>query len=114
MKSHCLIRRCLLAVLILAGTLSSFAQTLTVSNDLQLWLRADAGVSTNAGGGVTHWTDQSGNLNDATQSSDTQAPALINGVLNSRPVLRFDGVDDFLDVADLASLRFPAAVGSFF
>src|SRR5688572_14486979 len=43
------------SAILLVGALGGFAQTLTVTNDLQLWLRADAGVTTNASGGVTQW-----------------------------------------------------------
>jgi len=114
MKTHSLIRCLVPAILLLAGTAGSFAQTLTITNGLQLWLRADAGVTTNAGGGVTQWLDQSTNANNAVQPTDIAAPVLVNGALNSRPVLRFDGGDDFLDVADAASLSGTGDVASFF
>jgi hypothetical protein len=100
--------------LVLAGTLPSFAQTLTVTGDLQLWLKADAGITTNAAGAVIQWADQSGNTNNALQAADTQAPLLVNAALNSKPVLRFDGVDDFLDVADSDSLSGAGDMASFF
>src|SRR5207247_597809 len=60
MKLQDLLRPWLPAALLLAGQIGSFGQSLTVSNDLQLWLRADAGVNTNAAGGVVLWEDQSG------------------------------------------------------
>src|SRR6266516_2170158 len=94
MKAQELIAYWLPAALLVAGASDCFAQTLTVSNDLQLWLKADAGVTTNAAGGVILWEDQSGNANHAAQATDTQAPALVAAALNSRPVLRFDGADD--------------------
>jgi hypothetical protein len=104
----------LLALVLLAGTRTSFPQTLTVTNELRLWLKADAGVTTNASGGVMQWVDQSTNANNATQTIAAQAPALINGALNSRPVLRFDGGDDFLNVADSESLSGTGDMASFF
>ena len=58
----------------------------------------------NLSGGVTQWDDQSGQANHAVQATDSRAPILVTGAVNGRPVLRFDGVDDFLDVADSDSL----------
>jgi hypothetical protein len=114
MNPYCLIRYALGSALVVAGALTSNAQTLSVSNGLQLWLRADAGITTNATGGVIQWNDQSTNANHAAQGTDAQAPALVNGALNSRPVLRFDGMDDFLDVADSDSLSGAGDMASFF
>jgi hypothetical protein len=93
---------------------ASQAQTLTVTNDLALWLRADAGVTTNASGGVIQWDDQSTNANNAAQITDAAAPLLINGALSGRPVLRFDGLDDFLNVPDADSLSFTADMTTLF
>src|SRR5262249_18800545 len=49
-----------------------------------------------SGGVLSQWTDQSGNNRNATQSSAGSQPTLVNGVLNGQPVVRFDGVNDFL------------------
>lgn len=62
---------------------------------LLLWLKADAGVDT-LNGRVSRWHDQSGNGNDAIESHPNRQPSLVNTVLNGKPVLRFDGVDDRL------------------
>jgi hypothetical protein len=64
-------------------------------NGLALWLRADAGTVLN-GGAVNQWSDQSGNEHNATQGTSSSRPTLINAALNGYPVVRFDGVDDFL------------------
>src|SRR5437016_1887288 len=85
-------------VFVLCSVVSN-AQTLTVTNGLQLWLKADAGITTNAAGGVTKWGDQTPNKNDAAQSDDTAAPLLVPNAQNGKPVVRFDGDNDFLDVA---------------
>ncbi len=48
---------------------------------------------------VSTWTDLSGNGNSATQSS-TARPTYKTAVQNGRAVLRFDGSDDFMSVAN--------------
>jgi len=56
---------------------------------------------------VTTWYDQSGNSNDATQTTASEQPRIVTaGVLvteNGRPALGFDGVDDFLQAPILTS-----------
>ncbi len=63
---------------------------------LELWLAADLGLSLNDGDPVTTWPDQSGNGNDAIQGVGANQPTFQDGVLNSRPVIRFDGVSEYL------------------
>jgi hypothetical protein len=63
----------------------------------RLWLRADAGTTTN-GQQVSAWNDQSGNGNNATQGTSDNRPLFIASepLANNRPVLRFDGIDDWM------------------
>jgi len=56
-------------------------------------LDAAAGVTTNASGQVSLWTDQSGNSNNASQGTTANQPVWLGNALNSRPVLRFDGTN---------------------
>ncbi len=56
---------------------------------LQLWLRADAGLTSSAGK-VSSWADQSGNGYNAAMNAPSQ-PSLVAGALNGKPVIRFDG-----------------------
>jgi PKD repeat protein len=67
--------------------------------DLRLWLRADAGVVQSAGV-VSQWNDQSGNGFNLTQATTTNRPTLVSLIptLNNKPVVRFDGTNDFLSV----------------
>ncbi len=81
------------------------APSLTVSNELRLWLAADAGVATGGGGEVTDWADQSPNLNDAAQRTPGEEPLLVTNAINGKPVLRFDGADDYLEIPNAASLQ---------
>ncbi len=55
-----------------------------VSTNLNLWLKADAGVTGTTA--VTAWADQSGNSYDATA---TQGPELSNNSINFNPALDF-------------------------
>lgn len=94
--------------------LPTIAQTLTVTEGLTLWLKADTGITAEASGAVTAWTDQSGNENHAAQPDAALAPTLVTDALNAKPVLRFDGTDDFLEVADSESLSGTGDITSFF
>jgi len=65
----------------------------------RLWLRADAGTSTTTNGQpVSGWNDQSGNGNNASQGTSGNRPQFIASepLANNRPVLRFDGNDDWM------------------
>jgi hypothetical protein len=81
---------------------------------LQLWLSADAGVSVGANNAVTQWADQSGNANNAEQINETMAPVLVPNALNGLPVVRFDGGNDFMDVADSDGLSITGDISTFY
>ncbi len=63
----------------------------------QLWLKADAGITKDGSNYVSKWADQSGNGNDAVQAVGSAQPLWVDGILNSKPVISFDGIGDFLD-----------------
>lgn len=96
MKRHLYI----IAVLFLALPFVAHAQTAPggVSSNLDLWLKADAGV-TESVGAVSAWADQSTNSNNATQASGALQPMYVANGLNYNPALLFDGTDDYLDTA---------------
>ena len=71
--------------------------------DVQLWLRADAGVTGTTS--VSQWDDQSGNGWNATQSTSARQPTLNTNRANFNPVLSFD--QDFLDVSHHNELNGP-------
>ena len=97
---------------------SGQAQTLTVTTNLQLWLKADAGVTDDGSGNVLAWADQSPSPDAATQVAASpdlpNAPVLVPAALNGKPVLRFDGVDDYLSIPDTASLSITGDITTFF
>src|SRR5437867_1892699 len=100
-------------VCVACRTIAASAQNLTVTDGLQLLLKADAGV-TATGGKVTAWQDQSGKGNNASQAAEDKSPLLVDNAVNGKPVLRFDGVDDFLEVADSDSLSITGDITTFF
>ena len=77
------------------------------TDGLELWLRADAGVTTDAGGQVTRWDDQSGSSGSPRYAvPDTGAgasgPQFVAGVpeLNDRPAMRFNGADEAMGIVN--------------
>jgi len=82
----------------------TFTNTFDASlfDDLVLWLNAST-LGLEDSDPVSLWEDQSGNNNDATGASD-ERPEYIDGVLNGQPVVRFDGVDDWMSVLSDPSL----------
>lgn len=73
-----------------------------------LWLdAADASTITTVNGAVSQWNDKSGNGRNATQSTAGARPLLTT--VGGYPVIQFDGVDDWMNIA--ASF-FPSGVPS--
>jgi hypothetical protein len=71
-----------------------------ISTDgLVLWFKADAGVMID-GGGISQWTDQSGNGHDATQPDASSRPKLSSSASSALPVIELDGVDDHFELPD--------------
>jgi hypothetical protein len=92
----------LLALLLVLASVPAQAQ-LPVISGLKLWLRGDAGVLT-SGSSVTNWLDQSGNGNNATQGTGANQPTVVSGALNGLPVVRFDGINDWLAADGVTSV----------
>lgn len=63
---------------------------------LVLWLDADAIEWLDDGQPVETWEDLSGAGNHATQATEASRPTYKTGILNGKPVVRFDGADDIL------------------
>ncbi len=74
-------------------------------NGLQIWLKADAGVSVDNSNLVNSWSDQSGNNNNASQTGSGR-PLFVANAVNGEPVVRFDGNIDYLDIPNKAGLDF--------
>ncbi|MEN9303861.1 MAG: hypothetical protein RL264_2290, partial [Bacteroidota bacterium] len=84
----------------------SFSQVTT--SGMKLWLKADDGVL-QSGGVVSQWNDASGNGFNLTQSTTSARPQFVSNTpnFNNKPVVRFDGVDDFMSVDFLQSFSAP-------
>lgn len=81
---------------------------------LALWLDASDPKSALAeNGDVAHWLDKSTQDNHAHQPVAAQRPALVAGALNGLPVVRFDRVDDYLDLPHQSSLSLVRSVPGF-
>jgi hypothetical protein len=65
---------------------------------LQAWYKADA-LTLNDNDAVGTWPDSSGRGRDASQTTAGNKPTYKTGIVNGKPVVRFDGVDDFLTIA---------------
>src|SRR2546426_3011074 len=69
---------------------------ITTIPNLKVWLDASQLTGLVDGDPVGTWADQSGNGYDATQSVAAKKPTYKTNILNARPVVRYDGVDDDL------------------
>ena len=65
---------------------------------LMLHLKADVANVTLNGSNVSQWTDISGSGNHFVQSTAASQPLWVDNVLGGQPVLRFDGVGDWMSV----------------
>lgn len=82
------------------------------TDGLELWLRADRGITSSSSGAVSAWRDSSGNERNAAQISGNFRPLLVADALAGKPALVFDGVDDFLKLPAL-DLDFSRGVSIF-
>jgi hypothetical protein len=65
--------------------------------ELRLWLDAtDSSTFSISSGSITQWNDKSTGAYHATQSIGLNQPAYVASGINGRPVVRFDGVNHFL------------------
>ena len=69
-----------------------------ISDNLQVWLKADQGVAGSAM--VTDWADQSPHNNNFAESTASRQPALTTDAMNFNPALTFDGSNDRLEDSD--------------
>ena len=80
------------------GGAQSSAFLPTDVSGLKVWLDAsDASTITKDGGdAVSAWDDKTTESNDFAQATGSDQPLWVDSVLNSLPVIRFDGTSDFM------------------
>jgi len=84
------------------------ATTPSSLSDLVFWLDAsDRSTATDANGDgkLERWNDKSGRGHDATEASSDRQPQILADAFNGRDALRFDGVNDRLNLADSNELN---------
>lgn len=85
----------------------------TSISGLQLWLDASQITGLNDGDAVATWSDLSGNAQHATQATASKRPLYKTNILNGKPVVRCDGVDDVLENSTFTSLNNVSAASIF-
>lgn len=70
---------------------------LPVTSDLVMHFRADLGITKDGSDYVSQWDDQSVNNRHLTEA--TNKPLWVDGLVNGRPAVRFDGANDQLSEA---------------
>jgi prepilin-type N-terminal cleavage/methylation domain-containing protein len=66
--------------------------------ELELWLKADEGVIRNDSNQVSLWESQTLNRLESQQPFESQMPLWVENAVNTQPTVRFDGVNDFMQV----------------
>ncbi len=89
----------------LVGSVTPLAIASSVFNlsklpDLELWIAARALTGLNDGDGITTLSDLSGHGRDFSQATASKKWQYKTGIVNSLPVARADGVDDFMSAGD--------------
>lgn len=103
MKQYLMVWPLALIVSVAIVTSSDAAVTLNYTNNLVLWLKADAGVTVDGSGtNVVAWADQSGNgfVADQTPLTSYLQPDLVPNAVNGNPALHFDGANDHLAITN--------------
>lgn len=78
------------------------------TSGLKLWLKADApegAIVKDINNLVNTWGDQSGYTNTAMQTIASYQPLYVSNTINNKPTLRFDGIDDRMDILSLAGSK---------
>lgn len=66
--------------------------------NMSLYFRGDTGVTLGTNDNVQRWANLADTSNSAIQYSISEEPTFIDSVINNLPVLRFDGINDLLQV----------------
>ena len=64
--------------------------------NLNLWLKADSGVTKDGSNKVNAWADQSTMGSNATQVVSSAQPLYVENAVNGKPAIQFDGIENYL------------------
>jgi len=64
-----------------------------------LWLDAGQGITKDGSNYISLFADQSGQANNASQATGANQPLWVDNQLNGKPIVRFDGSNDFMEFA---------------
>jgi len=64
-----------------------------------LWLDAGQGITKDGSNYISLFGDQSGQANNASQATGANQPLWVDNQLNGKPIVRFDGSNDFMEFA---------------
>ncbi len=103
-KLHSTLKKLFTSISILIFLTSSYAQI--PNSNLKLWVKADTGVVLQSGL-VSEWQDMSGNNFHFTQSNPDFRPVLSTAGPINMPAIRFDGINDFLQVTFSQTFSLP-------
>lgn len=76
----------------------------TIAPELIAWFQANNGVTADGSGFVSQWNDQSGNANNAINTTNATQPTLNSGVINGLPAVHFDGTSQLLEIPSNPSI----------
>jgi len=71
---------------------------------LRVWLKADTGIAKDGSNRISSWADQSGNGFHVAQGGSSKQPLFVDGAISGKPVIRFDGADDYLQTPGAVNL----------
>lgn len=94
------------------GALTAGAATFSPTSipGLQLWFDASQITGKVDGDVMPSWSDLSGNARDAAQATAAKQPLYKTAIQNGKPVVRFDGVDDFMQTASTFTINQPNTI----
>ena len=76
----------------------------TSISSLQLWLNPESGITKDVNDFVSDWADIYSSNISFTQPDPVKKPIWIDGVLNSHPMISYDGTNDVLSAGDTLDL----------
>lgn len=85
------------------GTPSLIVDAISPLNPLN-WYAADS-LALADGTAVSSWTDKSGATRHATQATGANQPLFKTAIVNGKPVLRFDGINDYLSLPNTVAAQ---------